>query len=191
MSMAYRIAIGIVAGLLVFFAGFAAGNLWSTVNQAMLSPDAVKSQISAYSDLATVKVRYNGEVRYEAGSIPLIDERGFTMVYAADVHAGVNLNESTVEVAGRHITITLPQANVQSIAIDPESLELRDSNWTLLNRGNRDDVSEALRLAEEDVRGKIDRAELLESANTQAEEVVRGLLSPFVDQGYTLTVNRI
>lgn len=66
------------------------------------------------------------------------------MVYSADVTAGVDLSQASVTVSGKQINVTLPQAKVQTVSIDPNSLKFYDSSFALFNWENKNDTAEAL-----------------------------------------------
>ena len=69
-----------------------------------LSSTSIQEQLSDCSELATAKLDYRGLVRYENGDIDFITKKAFTMVYDAEVRAGVDLAQARVEVSGNAIT---------------------------------------------------------------------------------------
>ena len=73
-----------------------------------LSSTSIQEQLSDCSELATAKLDYRGLVRYENGDIDFITKKAFTMVYDAEVRAGVDLAQARVEVSGNAITVSLP-----------------------------------------------------------------------------------
>ncbi|BDE96596.1 DUF4230 domain-containing protein [Raoultibacter timonensis] len=186
-----KILIGIGAVALVVL-GFVGSQVW---NKAMepsvsLSATSIQEQLTETSELATAKLEYRGLVRYENGDIDFLTKKGFTMVYDAEVKAGVDLSQASVDVNGRSITVQLPMAEVQSISIDPDSIEFYDESFALFNWENKQDTTEALVLAKDDAEGKVDQISMIEQANGQAKTVVESLLAPFTqgDNAYTLTV---
>ena len=181
-----KILIGIGAVALVVL-GFVGSQVW---NKAMepsvsLSATSIQEQLTETSELATAKLEYRGRVRYENGDIDFLTKKGFTMVYDAEVKAGVDLSQASVDVNGRSITVQLPMAEVQSI-----SIEFYDESFALFNWENKQDTTEALVLAKDDAEGKVDQISMIEQANGQAKTVVESLLAPFTqgDNAYTLTV---
>lgn len=186
-----KILIGIGAVALVVL-GFVGSQVW---NKAMepsvsLSATSIQEQLTETSELATAKLEYRGLVRYENGDIDFLTKKGFTMVYDAEVKAGVDLSRASVDVNGRSITVELPMAEVQGISIDPDSIEFYDESFALFNWENKQDTSEALVLAKDDAEGKVDQIGMIEQANGQAKTVVETLLAPFTqgENAYTLTV---
>ena len=62
-----------------------------------LSSTSIQEQLSDCSELATAKLDYRGLVRYENGDIDFITKKAFTMVYDAEVRAGVDLAQARAE----------------------------------------------------------------------------------------------
>lgn len=115
-----------------------------------LSSTSIQEQLSDCSELATAKLDYRGLVRYENGDIDFITKKAFTMVYDAEVRAGVDLAQARVEVSGNAITVSLPAPQLLGIEIDPNSLEFYDSSFALFNWENKQDTAEALKVAQQD-----------------------------------------
>lgn len=155
-----------------------------------LSSTSIQEQLSDCSELATAKLDYRGLVRYENGDIDFITKKAFTMVYDAEVRAGVDLAQARVEVSGNAITVSLPAPQLLGIEIDPNSLEFYDSSFALFNWENKQDTAKALKAAQADAEGKVDQTGMIEQANEQARTLVENLLHPFtVGEGaYTLQI---
>ena len=145
-----------------------------------LTATSIQEQLTNSSELATAKLEYRGLVRYENGDIDFINKKGFTMVYDAEVRAGVDLSQASVDVSGRTVTVRLPQARLLGIEIDPHSIEFYDSAFALFNWENKQDTAE----------GKVDQTGMIGQANEQARTLVENLLHPFtVGEGaYTLQI---
>lgn len=154
-----------------------------------ISTTDIQEEIVEVSDLATAQLNYRGLVHYEEGNIKFIDKKGFTMVYDAEVKAGVDLSQAAIDVSGKTITITLPAATMQSIEIDPNSLEFYDQQYALFNWQNREDTAQALEMAQENAQEKVDETELLKQADDTAKTLVENLLKPFTIDGLGYTVN--
>lgn len=155
-----------------------------------INADTVAEQLVECSELATMKLEYRGLVTYEEGELPLLTKKAFTMIYDADVRAGVDLSQATVEVAGSSVKVSLPAATVQSIAIDPDSLQFYDQRYALLNWQDRDDTAKALQMAQDDAEAKVDHTAMIGDAQKQAETIVETMLLPFTEDGdYTIEVS--
>ena len=148
-----------------------------------LSSTSIQEQLSDCSELDTAKLDYRGDIDF-------ITKKAFTMVYDAEVRAGVDLAQARVEVSGNAITVSLPAPQLLGIEIDPNSLEFYDSSFALFNWENKQDTAEALKVAQQDAEGKVNQANMLEQAKAQAHTLVENLLKPFTvgDNAYTVTV---
>ena len=155
-----------------------------------LTTTSIQEQLSNSSELATAKLEYRGLVRYENGDIDFINKKGFTMVYDAEVRAGVDLAQASVDVSGRTVTVCLPQAQLLGIEIDPNSIEFYDSTFALFNWENKQDTAEALKTAQTDAEERVNQTGMIEQANEQARTLVENLLHPFTvgDNAYTLQI---
>lgn len=183
-------AIGAIALVLVgIIAGFAIHNTFFAKATPTLTTTDIQEEIVQVSDLATAQLNYRGLVHYEEGNIKFIDKKAFTMVYDAEVKAGVDLSQSKIAIDGQTITITLPEATMQSIEIDPNTLEFYDQEYAIFNWQNRSDTAEALEMAKENAQEKVDQSELISQANDTAKTLVENLLKPFTIEGLGYTVN--
>ena len=151
----------------------------------------VSSRIEEASELTTAKMIYNGLVTYEDGDIPFLTKKAFVMVYSADIRAGVDVSEIKFKVTEDEVRIAIPKATVQSIAIDPDSIQFYDTRRALLNWSEREDVKEALQLAQENVETSADTAALLEEADKQAEKVISELLKDGIGERKIVFVDKL
>lgn len=155
-----------------------------------LSSTSIQEQLVNASELATAKLEYRGLVRYENGDIDFINKKGFTMVYDAEIRAGVDLSQASVDVNGRTVTVRLPAAQLLGVEINPDSLEFYDSTFALFNWENKQDTAEALKAAHTDAEGKVNQTDMLTQADEQARTLVENLLRPFTqgERAYTLSI---
>ncbi|MCR2053060.1 DUF4230 domain-containing protein [Actinomyces bowdenii] len=154
----------------------------------VITAHGIEQQISTSSELTTVKVTHTGLIRYEEGSIPLINKKTFNMIYSANIRVGVDLTDVDVTVEGKQITVEIPKATVQQIAIDPSSIVMYDKSFTLISGSSEEDVTAAIAEAEADISKNLDDETLMATADQQAEDVIEGLLQPLTtgSQGYTI-----
>ncbi len=155
-----------------------------------LTSTSIQEQLSNSSELATAKLEYRGLVRYENGDIDFINKKGFTMVYDAEVRAGVDLSQASVDVNGNRVTVHLPRATLLGIEIDPNSIEFYDSTFALFNWENKQDTTEALKVAQQDAESRVNQTGMIDQATAQAHTLVENLLHPFTvgDNAYQLVV---
>lgn len=174
----------------LFAGGFVAGMTWQQRAQPTISVGAIKTQIADCSELATATLQYNGLVHYENGEIPVVNQKTFNMTYVGEVRAGVDLSKASVSVQGNEIKVVLPQAAVLTKEIKPESLEFFDQTWALFNWDSREDTTVAIQQAQIDLESQVEDAELIDTANRNAERAIRSLLAPIqkMNDGYRVTV---
>lgn len=174
----------------VFVGGFAAGLMYEQHQHPSVSAAFIETQLSECSDLATAKMHYNGLVHYEDGDIPLINKKTFSMTYQAEVRAGIDLSQAEVTVSNGTITVILPKATVQTTSIDPSSVKFFDQTWGLFSWESKDDAKMALEQAQIDLEENMDEMRLIEEADMNAEQTVRGLIAPILkmNDGYKLDI---
>ncbi len=185
-----KIALGVLAVALVALGVFGTLAVQRAFEPSVsVSSTSIQEQLSNCSELATAELEYRGLVRYEDGDIDFINKKGFTMIYDAEVRAGVDLSQARVEVNGDVVTVSLPQAQMFGIEIDPDSIEFYDSTFALFNWENKDDTAKALVVAQQDAEGKADQTNLLGQAREQAHTLVENLLAPLAEGDGAYTVN--
>lgn len=144
------------------------------------------------SDLSTRSAVYNGIAEVHNPESP--DKIDYYVSYKANVKTGINFEKLKVEVEDTDVVktvyITLPPAYITGVEVDAGSLD-----YIFVNKkaNNPDTLQTAYAACEADVRAEVaEDAQLLELAQTNAEEVVRALTEPlFMQHGseYNLVVN--
>lgn len=142
----------------------------------------VSGKLEAVSELTAARLTYTGLIKYSEGRIPFLTQNSFSMIYTANVRAGIDLQKAEVEVREDAVVITLPECEVQSIEIDESSIEFYDERWALFNRTEKEDILDMVSAAKEDVSGKADIESLLDQARLQTEHIIRGLLEDAVGE---------
>ena len=107
----------------------------------------IESRLADCSDLTTCNMIYVDLVKYEKGSIPLVTKKSFSMIYQANIRAGIDLSKADVTVSPSTVTITLPETEVQSIEVDTSTLRFYDERLALFNWSNKEDISSAIAAA--------------------------------------------
>lgn len=147
-----------------------------------LTSSFVNGKLEAVSDLTVSKLTYTGLIRYSDGKIPFLTKNSFSMMYTANVRAGIDLSKARIEIAEDQVVITLPECTVQSVDVDPDSIEFYDEQWALFNWTEKTDVIDTVAAARDDVSQKADLESLLDAARIQTESVIRGLLEDAVGE---------
>ncbi|MDO4313853.1 MAG: DUF4230 domain-containing protein [Eubacteriales bacterium] len=171
----------LAAALLFAAAGFAGARYIYREPEPVISTAAIEEKLIQCSLLTTARLEYRGLVQYSEGEIPLINKKGFSMIYDAQICAGIDLSQADIAVDGDTIRITLPKPSIQSIEINPDTVEFYDEQYALFNWTNKEDVTTAMEYARQDAQVHADSSELLAQAKEQAHTVIETLLIPITD----------
>ncbi len=152
-------------------------------NKTEVTTDYISGKLENVGELTTQKVTYSARLTVEKGEIPFITKKGFTMVYNATMTAGIKMEDMKIKTADKKVVITVPHATVISNKVDPDSIQFYDEKKALFNWSTKDDVSEAISMAEKDVKENptVDTEELLNKADEHLEELIHALLDDSVD----------
>lgn len=170
-----------VLGLLIALllgAVLAAGGIYYMNMKAKPHVDAkgLMERLEESSELTVEKNYYTGIARFSEGTVPLINKNGFSMKYEAEINAGFNLEEVTIEVTDEAVVVTVPKAEILSINIDPDSLEFYDNKTSLFKTDRKEATKKALQEAQKDAEENATRKGLLEAADKRAEVIFKGIL---------------
>lgn len=159
--------------------------------QTVYTASYLKSNILK-SDLSTRSAVYSGIAEVHNPESP--DKIDYYVSYKANVKTGINFEKLKVEVEDTDVVktvyITLPPVYITGVEVDAGSLD-----YIFVNKkaNNPDTLQTAYAACEADVKAEVtEDAQLLELAQTNAEEVVRALTEPFFMQHgseYNLVVN--
>ena len=130
-------------------------------------------KIVEVSDLSTFRVVYNGVA---------LSEEKYYVSYEATVDAGIDFEkiEISVDNEAKIVTINLPKAEILDTYVDIASLDY----IFIDKKANNETVSEeAFKLCKYDVKHESENQEaIIDLAQQNAENVVKALVQPFVDQ---------
>ena len=147
-----------------------------------LTTSFVNGKLEAVSDLTVSELNYTGLIRYSEGKIPFLTQNSFSMMYTANVRAGIDISKAQIAVSGDEVVITLPECEVQSIDIDPDSIEFYDEHLALFNWTEKEDIIDTVSAGQQDVSEKADLDSLLEAAEDQTKALIGGLLSDAIGE---------
>ena len=169
------ILIGILAILVMGF--FAIKNWLFSDKGPEITTEYITGKLDVASELNTAELTYTGMVKYEDGSIPFLTKKTFTMIYTATVKAGIDFSKIKVDVKDNSVIVTLPEPQVQSVYIDPNSIDFYDEGFALFNWTDKTDITESIARAEADIKTRTeDMNNLLAKSQEQTERLVRALL---------------
>lgn len=170
----------IFAVLVVAFVGFKLGGMFYKNKQPEITEAYISEKIKTVSELTTAELTYNGLIIYSEGDIPLITKKGFSMRYTANVRAGIDFSKIKATVIEDKIIINIPEAEVQSVDVDSDSIEFYDERYALFNWTQKEDVIDAISIAKEDTSSHADITKLIKKANKQTEIMIRSTLANYI-----------
>ncbi len=142
------------------------------------------------SELSTFQAVYNGIAQVMNEKKP--DQVDYYVSYEAKVNAGIDFKNVTITMdeAIKRITVTLPEIEITDINVDIASLDYIFVN----NKANKSTVSEqAYKACIADVTEESDtEAAIFELAEQNTKNIMRALISPFLEQldtDYELVIN--
>lgn len=144
------------------------------------------------SELTTAKLKITGIENYKDAGAMIINRSDFTMVYSATIRAGVELKEVKIEpnTIAKEIVVVMPRAKVFDCHVDQNEIQYFDEKFALFNVDSKEDANKACALAEQDGIREAEATGILEFAETEAEYVIKDILTPALPDGYTLTVKK-
>lgn len=187
----FRVLIVLIAMAALIAVGFLSARLLDKEPKVTVSAASIEEQLSRCSSLTTARLDYRGLLKYEEGEIQFINKKSFSMIYDAQIKAGIDLSEAVVEIHGSTIQVHIPKPEVQDITIDSDSLEFYDEQLALFNWTNKEDTIKAIAYAKEDAAAKAAQTNLLTQASEQAETLIETLLLPITNDeksSYTLEI---
>ena len=169
--------LAILIALLVGAAAAAGGIFYFHMKaQPKVDAKSLMERLEESSELTVEKSFYTGIVRFEEGTIRFIDKNGFNMKYEAEIDAGFELENVNIEVNDDSVVVTVPEAKILSVSIDPDSLEFYDNKVSLIKTDRKEATKQALQAAQKDAEEHATSKGILEAANKRAEVIFKGIL---------------
>ena len=169
-AVIYLLIVLVIAGTVVFLAMH-----FTKESEPEITNLFISDKLEAASELTSAKLTYNGLIRYSEGSIPFITKKEFSMIYRAEVKAGIDLSKVESEITDAQVKITVPRIEILDISIDESSIQFYDERFALLNWEKKEDLLETIQEAKADVEAKGDMDGLKENAKNQIEILLVGL----------------
>ena len=163
-------------------------------SEPVITADLLGQQLRDIQELSTVEYHYTNMGRFEnqkdfyGWKVPFTT-KSFIVAYDGVIKAGVDLSGMKIEVSGKTITVTMPEAKVLSHEMDEESLEVYDETHNIFNPIEIEDYTQFTADQKESIEARALDNGLLTSAAQRAENTVRGLIEalPGMEE-YTLTI---
>jgi len=161
-------------------------------DKAQISSEFINSTLSKASELTTAKLNTKGIYQYSDEGTPVISKADFIMVYRATVRAGIDVNEikTTVDNDKRIVWLTIPDAVIQEVKVDPASIKYYDEKFTLFNLDEKEDANKAQKKAEEDASEEAYNMGILELADKQSEALIKGILEDAIPKDYEIKIKK-
>ena len=132
--------------------------------------------------MTSARLTYNGLVRYSEGSIPFITKKEFSMIYRAEVKAGIDLSKVESRITDTQVKIMVPKIEILDISIDENSIQFYDEKFALFNWEKKEDLLETLESAKADVREHGDMERLIDNAKNQIQILLVGLFEDTIGE---------
>ncbi len=145
----------------------------------VVDEEFISGKLENISELTTQKLTYSGLLQVEKGKIPFITKNGFIMVYTAQLEAYIDLSLAEINCNEKTVTIELPAAQLKRPHVLSETIEFYSEKYSLFN-WDKKDVTDAIALAENDVRKKGDTTQLLTQADNNAKLLVENMFMELV-----------
>ncbi len=142
----------------------------------------VDKKLEKLGELSTAQMTYTGLYTVTEGKIPFLTQKGFSMVYTAQVRAGIDVSKMEIQVTEKQVTVTLPPAEIQMLKVDPDSIQFYDEKHALFNWDKKTDVTAAISIAEEETQKQAGTDGLLQQAAQHGEYIVQGILTGSVGE---------
>ena len=154
--------------------------------------ELLMSTLKESSELTTAKLHYTGKVRYEDEGVKFLTRGDYTMLYEATARIGIDVEKIEITVNDREkiVYVKIPQAEVQDVKVDADSIEYFDEGFALFNDDKKEDANKGIALAEKEAAKEIKKIGGLEMADKQAEALIKGLLVNAIPKGYTIVVKK-
>ena len=179
-QIGFKFRIGVLFRVIVIlfgvFAGFKAGRMVYKDTQPEITTAYISGKINGASELTTAEMFYSGLVIYSEGEIPLLTQKGFSMRYTANIRAGIDFSEIGIKVTDSKVVVKVPEARVQSVDVDPGSIEFYDERYALFNWTDKKDVIDAISISKEDASAHANVEELIKRAYVQTGTVIKNIL---------------
>lgn len=170
--------LSIVIALIIGAALMAGGLFYMQMkSKPHVDSKGLMERLEESSELTVQKNYYTGIEKFKEGTIPLINKNGFSMKYEAEIDAGFNLEEVSIEVTDDAVTVTVPRAEILSVSIDPDSLEFYDNKTSLFKTDRKEATKKALQEAKKAAMKNAEKKGLLEAADERAEVIFKGILA--------------
>lgn len=186
----YIAAALLIVCLICFFAGRSTGK---SENSTEISAVVLESRLTEISEFASLTYSYTNMAEFENSrdfygiKVPFTT-KSFIVTYDGTIKAGVNLEKADVDISGKKITVTLPEAEILSHEIDEDSLEIFDENTSIFNPLKVSDYNTFNKEQKAEMEKKAIDKGLLSEAGKTASDAIGDFISRLGGDEYTVKV---
>ena len=123
----------------------------------------------------TNSARFSDSKQIKNWNVPFT-EKAFTLQWSGVIKAGIDLGDVKVNINGKTIIVSIPEAKIFSYDVDEDSIEYLDEKNNVFNPISVKDKIEFDKATENDMKQKAIDSGLLESAQQNAEVVLMRFL---------------
>lgn len=147
-----------------------------------ITQEYLEEKLDGISELLTADYSCTAVCTIEQGEIPFINLKGFSMLFDAEVSAGIDVSSVAVEIRGDTVIMTLPKPHMMKANVDPDSIEIFDEKKALFNWSEYKDTADALKFAEIQAENKAFNSGIYNKADEQAKTVIKALFEDIIKE---------
>ena len=160
--------------------------------KSTLTAKVLEEKLYKNAQLSAAKLKIIATAEYSGEGIPGITKSQFTVVCEATIKAGFDMGRVKVKVDDKNkkVYITMPAAEIkpEDVYIDHEQLRFYDKKFVLFPVEVHENTAKALALTERVAKEYAQESGLLEMADKQGAEIVKGILSDVIPDEYKVEI---
>ncbi|MBO6259591.1 MAG: DUF4230 domain-containing protein [Lachnospiraceae bacterium] len=154
----------------------------------------LQDELTNISELAVLSTQYSNAASFsdakeiQGWEIPLTESK-FVITYDGEIKAGVDMEEVIITVEDNIVDVTLPEAEILSHEIDPNSVQVLDEKSSIFNPISVGDFAQFEEDQKEIMEKKYVEQGLLLDAHDRAEDFIKKLFETILPEGYIVNVH--
>lgn len=145
-----------------------------------ITSEFLEKNLKNIGKLSTVEASYNGMITAEDGDFPVLTQKGYSMYYIGAVTAGIDVERISIEITENEVIVTVPNAEIQSLKVDPDSIIFANVKKALFNWTTIEEGIDGIRIAEKELMLQAHEDDILTKADEQVDNIIRTLLEDIV-----------
>ena len=154
----------------------------------------LQDELTNISELAVLSTQYSNAASFsdakeiQGWQIPLTESK-FVITYDGEIKAGVDMEDVVITVEDNIVDVTLPEAEILSHEIDPDSVRVLDEKSSIFNPVSVGDFAQFEGDQKEIMEKKYVEQGLLLDAHDRAEDFIKKLFETILPEGYIVNVH--